>query len=198
MGASPTPTDPNILENLRRSAASDNAESRRAAADLLRELLERDFDNVFEATHSWVLDPDRRLREVACRALRPEKALHDDVRVRRLVGRAEMFLGDQDRTVASVTSREVLPYLLGLEPGMLRDWIEEWTANSDERIRADLAAALGAIAPRFPSRAIDGLARLASDPRPAVRGAVSEALRSMVAQQPGMESSLRTRFPGRL
>ncbi len=187
--------DPSEIDELRRRALSDDPASRRHAADRVRELMEQEFELVFDATQPWALDPDARLREVSCLALQHRPEVTDEVRARRLIGRAELFLGDRSRSVADLATRRVLPYLLEMHPGIVKEWVQTWSENPEEGLRADLSAVFGQLAERFPAEAVEGLSELAVDPRPAVRAAVVESLKGLAARQPKMTPYLRSRFP---
>jgi len=182
------------LDQLRRRADSGDLAERLAATDQLRGLLESHFEAAFEGTQSWVLDPSDRLREVACRALMIRDPEADIVQVRRLIGRAELFLGNPSRAVARVASAEVLPYLLGIHPRLMPDWIRTWLANPEELVRADLATVLAGLAPRFPAQAIDSLSALAVDPRPQVRAGFRSAVHAVARDNPKMGGYVRSRF----
>ena len=190
--SSPPPTI--AIGELRRHALSEDPAVRRNVADRLRRLMEADFETVFDATQEWALDPDDRLREVAALACRHTASVTDEVRTRRLIGRLELFLGDRSPRVATIATQDVIPYLLGLHPSIVGGWVRTWTANAEEGIRADLARVLGAVAPRFPTEAVEGLAELAVDPRPRVRDAVVTTLTELMRKNPKMASYLRARF----
>lgn len=183
------------LPGLREQALSDDPATRASVGAQLSELMERDFENVFERTKEWVVDPDPRLREVACRALTVSGAEADLVRTRRLLGRAEERLGDPSPEVAGVVSQEVVPHLLSLHPRLVPEWIAQWTKSTDEPVRANLAWVLASLAARFPAPAVDGLGALAVDPRSRVRSAVRSAIRQVAVHQPAMADYLRARFP---
>ncbi|HYK93277.1 MAG TPA: hypothetical protein VEY07_04450 [Thermoplasmata archaeon] len=186
--------DTGTIEEIRGVALSDDAAVRRATAERLARLMEGDFETVFDATQEWALDPDDRLREVAALACRQSEATVDEVRARRLAGRLELFLGDRSDRVARLAGVDVLPYVLGLYPSIVSGWVRTWTPNTEEGVRADLARVLGAIAPKFPTEAIEGLAELAVDPRPRVRTAVVATLEDLSAKFPKMAPYLRERF----
>ncbi len=195
----PSPSGPSVslpdLDRLRSEALSDDPETRARVADRLRALMEERFEEVFDATQEWALDPDERLREVVCRSLRHRSELSEEVRVRRLVSRAELFLGDRSPRVSKVATLDVLPYLLGFQPAVAAGWIKTWTGAPEEPVRADLATVLGAIAERYPTEAVEGLSELAVDPRPKVRSAVEHALDDLARRHPKMRPYLESRFP---
>ena len=197
METTPEPDIAAALAEMRREADTADPAARAAVAERLRTLLEQDFDAAFEGTHDWVLDPNDHLKEVACRALMLRDGDVDLTRARSLIGRAEQFIGSPCRPVARVASGVVLPYLLGLHPRIMPEWIRMWIANPDELVRVDVATALAALAPRFPTEAIDGLSSLAVDPRPRVRSGFDVAVRWIEQRQPKMAPYLRSRFPGR-
>ena len=198
MSGLPNALPPEELNPLRQAAESDDPDVRAAATDRLRTWLTDDFERVFDATTTWTLDPDERLQEVACRALMLPEDQIDLVRARRLIGRAEGLLGTPGRTAAGGATREVLPYLLSLHPRILPEWVQSWTRNPEEPVRADVAGVLAVLAPRFPTLAVDGISQLAVDPRPGIRVAVRSAVQEIAQAQPAMEPFLRTKFPGAL
>ena len=195
MEGTTTPEPREGLDELRRAACTDDRAARRAAADQLGTLLQGDFDDVFDATQPWVLDPDERLREVACRALAGCSEQADEVRTRRMIGRAELFLPSKSPTIAAIASREVLPNLLARHPAIIPEWTRRWIEDPDERVRIGLATVFGALAPRFPGDAVPALAELGADPRPRVHEAVGRAITGILDELPTMESYLRTQFP---
>jgi hypothetical protein len=189
----PAPGGPSVAE-LRQQALSDDPTVRAQTAEAIGRRMEAEFEQVFDATQEWALDADERLREVAALACQQSREVTDEVRARRLIGRLELFLGDRSPRVAEVTTQRVLPHLLGMYPSMVPPWIQRWAPNSDEAIRADLARVLSAIAGRFPTDAVEGLAELSVDPRPRVRTAVVDALEQLEARAPTMRPYLHARF----
>ncbi len=192
--ASPAPATPE-LDQLRRQALSDDPTVRTQVADRLRTMMEQDFEAVFDATQEWALDPDDRLREVACRSLRHRVEVTDEVQARRLISRAELLLGDRNPRLARLATTDILPYLLGLHPAVAPGWVRTWTVVPEENVRADVAATLAAITERFPTEAVEGLAELAVDPRPRVHSAVARALEDLTRRLPKMRPYLEARVP---
>lgn len=188
------PPSPAPMDELRRTALSDDPAVRAEVADRVRARMEAEFETVFDATQEWALDSDARLREVAALACRQESEATDEVRARRLIGRLELFLGDRDRHVADLTTQDVLPFLLGRHPAIVPEWIHRWAPNTDETIRADLARVLGMLALRFPAESVEGLAELSVDPRPRVREAVVAMLHELGNRNPKMRPYLTERF----
>ena len=182
------------LDELRRSAQSNDPAVRKQTADLVRSRMEEEFETVFDATQAWALDGDDRLREVAALACRHSSQVTDEVRARRLIGRLELFLGDRSPRVATIAATDVLPYLLDLHPSIVPGWVRNWTQNSEEPVRVDLVRVLGAIAERYPTEAVEGLSEISIDPRPRVRSAVLDTLDRLAERNPTMGTYLRARF----
>ncbi len=191
------PTGADRLETLKIEASSPDPQVRAQVIAQVRTLLQEDFDVTFDATQNWVLDRDELRREVALRALTVRGEDVDDVRTRRLIGRAELFIGGSSRPLARLACREIIPYLLGLHPRLVAEWVRDWLSNSDEQVRCDVALVLAALAGRFPTEAVDSLASIAVDPRPNVRAGFTTALRDLIARHPAMAEYVRARFPGR-
>lgn len=183
------------LDKLRQSAVSADPAAREGASARLRGLLEQEFETTFDATQEWAFDPDARLREVVCRSLMNRPEVTDEVRARRLIGRAELFLGDANPAVGTLATRTVLPYLLRLHPAVFPEWTRTWMAATDEAPRRDLAHVLAALVPKYPAEAVEALSELSADPRPVVRGAVVEAVTELARGNPGMRPQLQSRFP---
>ncbi|MCI4336194.1 MAG: hypothetical protein L3K17_03230 [Thermoplasmata archaeon] len=185
------------LARLRVQATSPAEDQRLAAVVSLQALLDHDFDAVFDGTQEWVLDQDEHLREVACRACLPTRPELEDFQARRLLGRLELFIGDQSPTVNAACAGEAIPALIGANPTVGVPWIKEWTHNNDVPVRATMAMALAGLAGRFPADAIEGLSELHTDPRPVVRQAVADSVALIQERQPALRHALETRFgPG--
>jgi hypothetical protein len=195
---SATPAEPTGLADrighLRRLASSEDESTRRTVATRLGDLMEHEFDVVFAATHEWALDGDDRLRQVACLACDQHAATLDEVRLRRLLGRIELFMPDASARVTRTWTMEVAPHLVSAMPHVGLPWIKEWTKDPDETVRVGVATMLGALSDKFPTEAVEGLAEISIDPRPAVRAALHRSLEQIRARQPGMSNYLRMRF----
>ena len=195
---SSTPGEPTGLADrighLRHLASSDDESTRRTVATRLGDLMEHEFDIVFDATHEWALDGDDRLRQVACLACDQHAVTLDEVRLRRLLGRVELFMPDASARVVRSWTAEVVPHLVSAMPPVGLPWIKEWTKDPDETVRVGVATALGALSDKFPTEAVEGLAEISIDPRPAVRAAVRRSLEQIQTKQPGMATYLRMRF----
>ena len=105
-----------------------------------------------------------------------------------------MFIGDPDAGINELWSRTVVPTLLGVRPEVVLPWLRDWTKAEEEAARAGVARAFGSVGARYPTEAVEGLAEIAIDPRPAVRDAVVASLDEIRARYPPMGPYLDSRF----
>jgi hypothetical protein len=189
-----TPTTSDAVQRLRDAAASDDARVRAAVAAEVRKMLERDFEMAFDATHPMVLDPDERVREVACLSCAVELDRSEEVHLRRMFSRVEEFLTDRSRLVTTCWTDNVVPTMILRYPSIAIPWILDLAGNEEELVRAGVARSLSKIADKYPMEAVDGLTEISIDPRPAVRAALLASLTDLMRRNPAMTGFIESRF----
>ncbi|MEP7003628.1 MAG: DNA alkylation repair protein [Chloroflexota bacterium] len=171
---------------IHRLARDDDWEVREAAASLLGDALEREFDAYLPPAQTWVATGDARLRRAvvvgakyAARSRHPERA-------EPLLDLIEPALSDHDEYVR----RNLGPFAIGDQ--LLRSFpdetfarLEGWAREPDENIRWNVASTFtSASGARVAERAFGMLAFLSADTRPFVTRAVGAAVRNILKRRP--------------